>query len=50
MMHVSYIIVDMKKIIQKIKTFFLKKKNPETVTISQTEYDMLNSFWNEHHS
>jgi len=23
---------------------------PETVTILQTEYDLLNSFWNEHHS
>jgi hypothetical protein len=38
----SNIIVDMKKIIQ--------KKKPETVTITQTEYDNMVDFWNEHHS
>tara|TARA_R110000737_G_scaffold8647_1_gene24295 strand:- start:128 stop:346 length:219 start_codon:yes stop_codon:yes gene_type:complete len=36
--------------IEKIKKFFSKKKKPETVTITQTEYDNLVDFWNEHHS
>jgi len=36
--------------IEKIKKFFSKKKKPETVTLAQSEYDRLVSFWNEHHS
>jgi len=36
--------------IKKIKKFFSKKKKPETVTVTQTEYDRLVDFWNEHHS
>ena len=36
--------------IKKIKKFFSKKKKPENVTITQTEYDRLVDFWNEHHN
>ena len=36
--------------IKKVEKFFSKKKKPETVTITQTEYDNLVDFWNEHHS
>jgi hypothetical protein len=36
--------------IEKIKKFFLRKKKPEIVTLAQSEYDRLVSFWNEHHS